>query len=336
MSTLNRAVVHHTAMDSNFNTTGLETSKVNVRAIQNYDMDTNGWCDIGYHFMIDKYGYIFEALSGSMTSYVRGAHDGINNSSFAFCVMGNFVAGHQTPAPAQFSSLYDVVAWRMPNGWSPYGGGTYGTRSNVGYVCGDRDARATACPGDNMYAKITTNLSGGEMRNEVNRRIVGVINPAYQFTSNAQGWTSVNALTGIAWTNTGWPGIIYADQTGGDGYFHGPTCSFTGAAGQYVHIRVYPQSGTSAQHNMRVLWTTSSSPNWAEDKTTPLIAYSAQNAWADVYCQPGANWANQTITQLRLDVDEISVGARWIIDTVEIVTTVPGPTGVTTEWNLYQ
>jgi hypothetical protein len=49
MSALNRAIVHHTA-GSEFNTTGLEASKANVRAIQTLHIN-NGWGDIGYHFL---------------------------------------------------------------------------------------------------------------------------------------------------------------------------------------------------------------------------------------------------------------------------------------------
>ena len=64
MSALNRAIVHHTA-GNEFNTTGYEASKANVRAIQNLHKNTNGWGDIGYHFLVDKFGYIFEGRHGS-------------------------------------------------------------------------------------------------------------------------------------------------------------------------------------------------------------------------------------------------------------------------------
>src|SRR5687767_5714891 len=52
MSALTRAIVHHTA-GNEFNTTGLEASKANVRAIQSMHK-ANGWGDIGYHFLVDK------------------------------------------------------------------------------------------------------------------------------------------------------------------------------------------------------------------------------------------------------------------------------------------
>ncbi len=70
MSALTKAVVHHTA-GNEFNTTGYEASKANVRAIQNLHMNSNGWSDIGYHFLVDKFGFTFEGRSGSMSSLPR-------------------------------------------------------------------------------------------------------------------------------------------------------------------------------------------------------------------------------------------------------------------------
>src|SRR5687767_3379726 len=51
---LNRAVIHHTASSSHWSTTSLNESKANVRGVQNYHMDAQGWGDIGYHFLVDK------------------------------------------------------------------------------------------------------------------------------------------------------------------------------------------------------------------------------------------------------------------------------------------
>src|SRR3990172_3570528 len=74
MSSLTRAVIHHTAASGDYNTTSLSTSPpplppsaAKVRAIQNYHMDTNGWSDIGYNFLTDKLGNNFEGRYNSMT-----------------------------------------------------------------------------------------------------------------------------------------------------------------------------------------------------------------------------------------------------------------------------
>jgi hypothetical protein len=118
MSALTRAIVHHTA-GGEFNTSGLEASKANVRAIQNLHMGY-GWGDIGYHFLVDKYGNIFEGRVGSMNSLPRGAHDGTNTNSFGFNVMGYFhPTVNNVPTQAMMNSLLcrDCVAhaeWMEP------------------------------------------------------------------------------------------------------------------------------------------------------------------------------------------------------------------------------
>ena len=171
---LTRAVIHHTAGASDYDTSSLEESKSKVRAIQNYHMDNLGWSDVGYHFLTDKLGNNFEGRDGSMTSFPRGAHDAVNDSSFGFNQMGYYHDPYnQEPTYEGRHAMYDVIAWRMPDGYSAYGGGPYGPASNAGYLCGHRDVGSTACPGDLLYAYIGTDLFAGEARDEVELRITG-------------------------------------------------------------------------------------------------------------------------------------------------------------------
>jgi len=201
MGSLTRAVVHHTATAADFNTTSQSTSAANVRAIQNYHMDTNGWADIGYHFLVDKLGNRFEGRNSSISAKPSGAHDGVNSNSMGFNLMGYFHSPYnQTPPSVQRNAMYDIIAWKMPTGFTGYGGGSYGGRSNVGYLCGHRDALATACPGDLYYNNyMGTNLSGGEARNAVNSRITGgggvevvVDNASSAFAASANWYTSTS------------------------------------------------------------------------------------------------------------------------------------------------
>ena len=174
MASLSRAVIHHTAGTGDFNTTSQSTSASIMRAIQNFHMDVNGWADIGYHFTVDKLGNRFEGRSGSMSSLPRGAHDGTNSNSFGFTYLGYFhtPVNHQPPVVMR-QAIYDLIAWRMPNGWSPMGGGTYNGRT-AGWLAGHRDVDATVCPGDTVYQFIGSNTSAGEARTEISSRINGV------------------------------------------------------------------------------------------------------------------------------------------------------------------
>jgi hypothetical protein len=173
MPALTRAVIHHSATASDDNTTSRETSKAKVRAIQNYHMDVNGWSDIGYHFLVDKLGNSFEGRSGSMGSLPRGAHDGTNESSFGFVMMGYLHSPYsQQPSAAMRCALYHLIAWKLPDPFDGLGSGTYGARSSVGFLSGHRDVAATACPGDRMFTPyLGLDFYGGEARIEVNEII---------------------------------------------------------------------------------------------------------------------------------------------------------------------
>jgi hypothetical protein len=163
MSALDRAVIHHTASSGDFSTTGLTDTKSRVRGIQNYHMDTQGWCDIGYHFLVDKHGNILSGRQNSAEGpgYPRGAHDGCNNNSYGFNAMGYFHTPYnQTPTSAQMTGLKKIIAGKMPSGWSPIGSGSSycGTSDKV---AGHRQVLATACPGDKLY-NLTKDGSGFE------------------------------------------------------------------------------------------------------------------------------------------------------------------------------
>lgn len=173
MSSLTRAVIHHTAISGDWDTTSEEDSKANVRAIQNYHMDVNGWSDIGYHFLADKLGNAFEGREGAIDSWPRGAHDGVNDASFGFSMMGYFHDPYnQEPTLDIRCTVYDLIAWKIPDPFNGYGSSTYGG-ATVGKVAGHRDVKSTACPGDLMYNPyIGTDYTTGEARDEVNARIV--------------------------------------------------------------------------------------------------------------------------------------------------------------------
>jgi hypothetical protein len=155
MSALNRAVVHHTASSSDYATAGINESKGNVRGVQNYHMDVNGWCDIGYHFLADKHGNMFSGRSNSVDDRPQGAHDGCNSQSFGFTALGYYHPPHNNAATdALVNALEKLIAWRMPGGWNPTGGGSSYCGGGTDKIMGHRQVKATACPGDKLYSKI--------------------------------------------------------------------------------------------------------------------------------------------------------------------------------------
>jgi hypothetical protein len=149
--------------------------------------------------------------------------------------------------------------------------------------------------------------------------VQGVQNPPYFFDSGPQGWTSGNSMSGLAWTATGWPGIIYADQTGNDAWYYSPDTSYTGGGDSSFNVGVYPQSGTTANHDMQMFFRTSAENSFTADKSSPMVSYTAQNQWVRINLDVNAAWPkyfNKTITGLRLDVDNVNSSTRWIINHV--------------------
>ncbi|MDB6027261.1 MAG: amidase [Verrucomicrobiales bacterium] len=153
----------------------------------------------------------------------------------------------------------------------------------------------------------------------------------WDFASTSQAWIPGSGVSAISWTGSSWPGVIYVDQTGNDAYIYStPTYfdlasayKYLGGANDRIHVRIYPQNGTTANHDMQVFWKTTGDNTWTASKSSAVVNYSAQNAWADVYLPVGTNplWNSADnvsggITEIRLDFDQVNQGNRWIIDYV--------------------
>jgi hypothetical protein len=153
--------VHHTAGSNTYSRS--ESASV-VRGIYAYHTESRGWCDIGYNFLVDRYGNIYEGRDGGVRRAVRGAHAGdYNVNSTGISLMGMFE--NVSPTTAMKKALVRLVAWRL--GTAYHGG--YGHASIQGKrfarISGHRDAMSTACPGQRAYDWLP------RMRMLVNRRL---------------------------------------------------------------------------------------------------------------------------------------------------------------------
>ncbi|MGF1661152.1 MAG: N-acetylmuramoyl-L-alanine amidase [Kineosporiaceae bacterium] len=161
--TIEAATVHHTAGTNSYART--ESAGI-VRGIYAYHTRTLGWCDIGYNFLVDKYGQVFEGRYGGIELPVRGAHaGGFNDRTFGVAAMGNYSTA-AAPA-AMVAAIGRVIGWKLAlyargvDGsltLTSAGGGTSrhaaGTRVAVNRVFGHRDVGLTECPGHNLYARL--------------------------------------------------------------------------------------------------------------------------------------------------------------------------------------
>ena len=90
------AFVHHT---ESANTYGPDDSAAIVLAIAKYHRDTKGWNDVGYNFLVDRFGRIYEGRAGGIDLPVIGAHtQGYNARSTGIAIIGSFTgrARHRT------------------------------------------------------------------------------------------------------------------------------------------------------------------------------------------------------------------------------------------------
>jgi hypothetical protein len=155
------AVVHHTAGSNSY--TAAQSPAI-VRAIQLYHVKGNGWNDIGYNFLVDKYGQVFEGRIGGIDRNVVGAHaEGFNYGSTGVALLGNY--GATTITPAAQRALVSLLAWRLDVAhvdplslvnWSSGGNPKYplGMHLKLRAISGHRDTGFTSCPGTRLYAKL--------------------------------------------------------------------------------------------------------------------------------------------------------------------------------------
>jgi N-acetylmuramoyl-L-alanine amidase len=155
------AVVHHTAGSSTY---AREESAAIVRGIELYHVKANGWDDIGYNFLVDRYGQVFEGRRGGIQRNVIGAHaEGFNTGSVGVAVIGTYSA--KSPPREAENALAGLLAWRLDVGHVDpassamvTSGGNAKLRAGAAVymraISGHRDAGNTACPGDGLYARL--------------------------------------------------------------------------------------------------------------------------------------------------------------------------------------
>ncbi|HVF77874.1 MAG TPA: N-acetylmuramoyl-L-alanine amidase [Solirubrobacteraceae bacterium] len=155
--------VHHTV---NANTYAPQDSAAIVLSICRYHRNENGWRDIGYNFLVDRYGQIFEGRAGGIDQPVIGAQaQGYNGVSTGVASIGTFSQEPQTEAGV--AATAELMAWKMSLHGAAVAGqvtvtsaggpsNRYATGRLVTFerIAGHRDADRTTCPGDAFFAQL--------------------------------------------------------------------------------------------------------------------------------------------------------------------------------------
>jgi hypothetical protein len=140
-----------------------------VRGIWAFHVNSNGWSDIGYNWLIDPSGRIYQGRAWvDSNDNAQGAHFcGYNAQTMGVCMLGDF--NSISPSEAALKSLVRLLAYRASaNTLDPRGVSFHTSSSrNLNIISGHRDGCSTDCPGDALYPQVPT------LRN----RVYALLNP---------------------------------------------------------------------------------------------------------------------------------------------------------------
>jgi N-acetylmuramoyl-L-alanine amidase-like protein len=164
---ISKLVVHHTVTPNND-----PDPAQTVRAIYAYHTRHNGWDDVGYNFLVDQQGRVYEgrwarvyrpgeAPTGEDESGrgVIGAHaKAVNPGTAGIALLGDYSGGVVPPGPA-LDGLVRVLAWKAarhnidPRGTAPFTAKD-GSQRTFPNIAGHRDVGETGCPGGRLYERL--------------------------------------------------------------------------------------------------------------------------------------------------------------------------------------
>lgn len=134
----NYITIHHTVGP----TVDSLSPEARLRQIQNYHMDTNGWCDIGYHFLVSADGRVWQGREDEQRIGIHVGGNNTNNVGISF--MGSYHID-QVPEP-MLPGAAPLVRWLAD---------TYAIPLNRTYVLGHREwGNSTQCPGSFLLARL--------------------------------------------------------------------------------------------------------------------------------------------------------------------------------------
>ena len=156
--TIKQVHVHHTVNSNSYRRRDVPAL---IRGMYRYHTRHLGWSDIGYNFLVDRFGRIWTGRAGGARRPVRGAHTlGFNSTSAGVAVIGNFELAR--PSDRVLDAVAAVAAWKLqPYGRDPLGNVRVwshgsdrfraGRKVRLPAIDGHRDTNQTACPGRHLY-----------------------------------------------------------------------------------------------------------------------------------------------------------------------------------------
>lgn len=131
-----RAAIHHSVSPTNDSV----SPEQRLRQIQSFHMDSRGYCDIGYNYMMTRDGRVWTGRGAT----TLGAHAAnANTGNVGICFVGTYTTDQ--PTAQQVCAGAGYLAW-LNN--------TYNIPLNRTAMRGHREYGQTACPGDALFARL--------------------------------------------------------------------------------------------------------------------------------------------------------------------------------------
>lgn len=142
--TVEHVIIHHSE------TSNFRDPLTEIRSIHYYHAITRGWGDIGYNYLVDFMGNVYEGRVGGDNVVGGHAYQYAHGSS-GICVMGSFSVA--TATPEALAGLTWITAWAARY-LDPLARADFHETPNLPTICGHRDVNDSSCPGDSMYADL--------------------------------------------------------------------------------------------------------------------------------------------------------------------------------------
>ena len=174
-----RAVfIHHTSHPDDYDCADVPEM---LRGMQADHVLQHGWDDLGYNFVVDRCGTIYEGRGGGIERYVQGAHTtGFNADSVGVAAIGDFSSPGSVP-DALVTAIARIAAWKLRPGTDPRetvrlvstndaSRVPEGDPARLKVISGHRDIVETYCPGEALYAKLPEiRAEAARLRQEAHR-----------------------------------------------------------------------------------------------------------------------------------------------------------------------
>lgn len=326
-------IVHHSA--------GVNTSSdwaAVVRSIWDFHVNVNGWDDVGYNWLVDPNGVLYEGRGDNML----GAHFcGKNGGTMGVCVLGDFTG--ITPTGQAIGTLEELLTWKCcDEDLDPLGAGFHASSGlTLDFISGHRDGCSTSCPGDSFYPLLPNVRQGVQNRIENDCEVLALPAPtqltaiALSFDEVELAWldnaisedgyvlersksfnNNYQAIATLPANSVGFTDLTVEPSTG---YFYRVKAVEATISSPYSN-EVFVATGASAANEKNAIGTVKITPN----PTRGIAAFFIDNQWigrleATVFDATGRQVArpvfyekNTERATFEMDLTALPAGVFWV------------------------